>query len=230
MAPDADPTSGQRRQLPLAAVLALALSTSAIGATLLLLLARAWRETSGGLTIDHWAASLAAQGWNGPFANLMQTVTHLGDPATLTVIGAAFAVFLLWRRQPAFALGWLSALAGNAWLNPTLKAVFSRLRPTSDSGLSAAIGYSFPSGHSSGAMVTYGMFAYLVWRMSARRRGVAICGLAIAVILAVGASRVYLGVHFLSDVLAGYASGAAWLALVVAAVEVWCATRKSPSH
>lgn len=225
----ADSTHRQRRQLPLRAVVALALSTAAIGATVLLMLARALRDASDGLQIDRWAAALARQSLDAPLGHLMQAVTYLGDPNTLFVIGAAVAVFLLWRREPAFALGWLSALAGNGWLNPTLKAAFMRLRPVNEVSAAAFIGYSFPSGHSSGAMVTYGMLAYLVWRLAAFRWGVITLWLCLTTVVAVGASRIYLHAHFLSDVLAGYASGAAWLALVIATVEVLHAKLKSPS-
>lgn len=225
----ADSNGRPRRQLGIRTVLALALTTMVAGAATLLLLAWAWRNSPDGLQIDRWAAALVGQGWSAPFAHFMQAVTHLGDPATLAGIGAAVAVFLLWRREPVFLLGWLGALAGNAWLNLTLKDIFMRLRPSNDIGVSTALGYSFPSGHSSGAMVTYGMLAYLVWCVAARRWAVAMPVLALITILAVGASRVYLQAHFISDVLAGYASGAAWLALVVAAVEIWRATQKSLS-
>ncbi len=229
MASSADSAARPRRHLPIRAVLALTLAASASGAAAVLMLAMAWQGSADGLWIDRRAAALVGQSWSAPFAGLMQALTHLGDPKTLTVVGAAVATFLFLRRQPVFALGWLSALVGNAWLNPALKELFMRLRPADDIGVSAALGYSFPSGHSSGAMVTYGMFAYLVWRMSALRSGLAMLALALITILAVGVSRVYLQVHFLSDVLAGYASGAAWLALVVAALEIWRARQKSPS-
>ena len=82
-----------------------------------------------------------------------------------------------------------------------------------------AQGFSFPSGHSSGSMVTYGMLAYLAWRLLPPRWHVAAVMTATAVILTTAASRVFLRVHFASDVLAGLCSGGAWLVLCIASIE-----------
>ena len=90
-------------------------------------------------------------------------------------------------------------------------------------GLVLADGWSFPSGHSSGSVVAFGMLAYLLSRfLPADRAALRLPVLLAAAALAftVGSSRVFLQVHFASDVLAGFASGAAWLAVCVAAVEV----------
>ena len=141
--------------------------------------------------------------------------THVGDPSTLIALAAVVAV-LLWRvQQRVLMAGWLLALAGNAILNPSLKQIFERVRPVHDHGFALATGYSFPSGHSSGAMVTYGMLAYLALRLLPPRWHVPVVMVAIAMVLTTACSRVFLQVHFASDVAAGLLSGAAWLTVCV---------------
>lgn len=141
--------------------------------------------------------------------------THVGDPSTLIAL-AAIVAMLLWRAHRRVLMGgWLLALAGNAVLNPTLKQIFERVRPVHDHGLAQATGFSFPSGHSSGAMVTYGMLAYLALRLLPPRWHTPVVMAAIAMILTTACSRIFLQVHFASDVAAGLLSGGAWLTVCV---------------
>lgn len=84
-------------------------------------------------------------------------------------------------------------------------------------GLTA--GFSFPSGHSSGSVVAYGMLAYLSLRLLPVRWHLPSLLAMVALALTVGASRLFLGVHFASDVMAGFASGIAWLALCITSIE-----------
>ncbi len=147
------------------------------------------------------------------------TLTRLGDPAWLVALGAAIALLLWLRSRRVLAAGWVLALAGNAVLNPLLKRIFERIRPLHADGLVSASGYSFPSGHSSGAMVAYGMLAYLALRTLPRRWHLASLLAAAALVYGVGCSRILLRVHYASDVLAGFASGGAWLLVCIASVE-----------
>ena len=147
-------------------------------------------------------------------------LTHLGDPPVLALLGLVVAVTLWARRERLLAIGWALALGGNALLNPLLKSVFERVRPIHDHGLAQATGYSFPSGHSSGAMVAYGMLLYLALRvLPPRWHAVAAMG-AVALVLGVACSRVFLRVHFASDVAAGLLSGLAWAGVCVAGLEL----------
>ena len=151
--------------------------------------------------------------------HVFAVLTRLGDTATLVVLCVLVATVLLVRGRPWLALGWVCAVGGNGLLNQTLKHVFARARPVHDDGLVLADGFSFPSGHSSGAVVTYTMLAYLALRLlSPRWHLPAVLG-AVALAVTVGASRIFLRVHFASDVVAGFASGAAWLAVCIAAIE-----------
>jgi undecaprenyl-diphosphatase len=112
------------------------------------------------------------------------------------------------------------ALAGNGLLNQTLKQIFGRVRPLDPEGSVLAQGFSFPSGHSAGAVVAYGMLAYLALRLLPARWHLSALLTAVALIFTVGASRLFLRVHFASDVIAGFASGTAWLALCITSIEL----------
>lgn len=150
-------------------------------------------------------------------------ITQLGNTATLSALCIVVAAVLLLRGRRWLALACVLAVCGNALLNTTLKAVFARTRPLHEGGLVQADGWSFPSGHSSGAVVLYGMLAYvllrslppaLAWRMS-----LPLVLLAAATAFSVGCSRIFLQVHFATDVLAGFASGSAWLAVCITSIE-----------
>ncbi len=174
----------------------------------------ALRQTDQALT-DALRASVA------PLTQqLFAVLTHLGDPATLTLLGLGVAVVLVLRRQRALALGWALALAGNGVLNQSLKQVFGRARPQEAHPLVSATGLSFPSGHSSGAVVAYGMLAYLALKLLPVRWQLPALLAAVTLVVTVGASRVFLRVHFAGDVLAGFASGTAWLALCITGMEL----------
>ncbi|MET0543705.1 MAG: phosphatase PAP2 family protein [Variovorax sp.] len=146
-------------------------------------------------------------------------LTHFGDPLMLAVLGLAVAVWLWRHRERLLAAGWLMALGGNAVLNPLLKQVFERTRPVHDHGLAQADGFSFPSGHSSGAMVAYGMLLYIALRLLPTRWHAAAAMGAVALVLGVACSRIFLQVHFASDVAAGLLSGLAWAGVCVAGLE-----------
>ena len=146
---------------------------------------------------------------------LFAAVTHLAGTATLTALSIILALLMAALRQPALMLGWVLALAGNGLLNRSLKALFGRARPPGADPSWAETGFSFPSGHSSGAVVAYGLLAYTALRLlPARWHGASLVA-AVALVWSIGASRVFLGVHFASDVIAGFASGGVWLLLCI---------------
>jgi len=167
---------------------------------------------------DRFTQTLAS---NTPAAavRIFAYMTHLGDPWMLTVIGIVVAIILLLRRQPWLAGAWAIALVGNALLNPALKSVFTRMRPLDMYGMPFTDGWSFPSGHASGSVVTYGMLAYVLIRNLPQRWHLPIILLAAALAFSVGWSRIFLQFHFGSDVLAGFASGSAWLAVCITTIE-----------
>ena len=150
-------------------------------------------------------------------------VTHLADTATLTVLCVAGMLALLWLRRRWLALLVVVAIAGNALLNSTLKAVFARARPLHDPAAELVRGFSFPSGHSSGAVVAYGMLAYVLIRclspVHAARFRLPLVLAATALAFTIGCSRIFIQAHFATDVLAGFASGSAWLAVCIGSAE-----------
>jgi membrane protein DedA with SNARE-associated domain/membrane-associated phospholipid phosphatase len=154
-------------------------------------------------------------------------VSFLGSPGFVAAWGLALIIVLLVRRRALLAGGWIAAVAGGGLLDLALKRVFHRTRPTWDLPLLTARGWSFPSGHAMGSLIAYGMLAYLLVRdAKGRRPRMAIVVGAVLLVLLIGLSRMYLGVHFLSDVLGGYAAGVVWLAACITGLEV---ARRMPS-
>jgi undecaprenyl-diphosphatase len=166
---------------------------------------------------DALRANLAPRALQG-FAAL----THLADTTTLSVLCVLGTLVLVTWRQRALALAWVLAVAGNGILNESLKSLIGRARPLAPEGTLLVTGLSFPSGHSSGAVVAYGMLAYLALRLLPKAWHLPVLVAALALAFAVGISRVVLRVHFASDVAAGFATGSAWLALCITSAELVC--------
>lgn len=144
------------------------------------------------------------------------SITHLGDGWTRAVIGIAVAAVLWHRQHPRWCGVWVVAMAGIGLLNVSLKLLFERARPLYAHDLLVETSWSFPSGHASGGLVTYGMLAFVLCRLLPRVTHLAILSGAAVIALNVGLSRVLLQVHYGSDVLAGFAVGSAWLAACIA--------------
>ena len=149
-------------------------------------------------------------------------VTELGGTGTAILLFGLATLFLLMRRQRRLAAFVVATGIGLAVLGPVTKAIVNRARPVVASPVAETpSNASFPSGHAMTALVTLGVLLLLVLpgvRRQARRWLIA--GTALLVV-AVGVTRLALGVHFVSDVLAGWALGAGWLAVTVAAFRVW---------
>lgn len=147
-------------------------------------------------------------------------ITHLGDAEVQWTLGISIALLLWFTRRRWQAASWIAAVAGNGMMNRALKALFQRERPLHDHGWTVEAGWSFPSGHASGAVAVYGMLAYLIIRNTPSAWHLPTALSAIGVILAVGLSRVVLQVHYFSDVIAGFASASAWLLVCIATAEM----------
>lgn len=153
---------------------------------------------------------------------VFSALTHLADTTTLTVLCVVGTLVLVARHQRDLALVWVLAIAGNSILNQSLKLIVGRVRPLDPAGDLQVPGLSFPSGHSSGAVVAYGMLAYIAVRLLPKVWHLPILLAALALTVTVGISRVVLRVHFASDVAAGFSSGSAWLALCISGFELVC--------
>ena len=147
-------------------------------------------------------------------------VTRLGDPPTLAALAVLVTLALWWRGRQVLAIAYVAAVGGNALLNPALKRVFERVRPLDAQGLPLADGFSFPSGHSSSSLVAYGMLAYVLLRTLPRAWHLPAVLAASATAFSVGASRVFVQAHFATDVVAGFASGSAWLVACIVSAEL----------
>ncbi|NOV22906.1 phosphatase PAP2 family protein [Cupriavidus necator] len=145
----------------------------------------------------------------------MVAVTELGGGRVAVAVGVAVFAWLCWRRAWVVALYWAGALLGARACVMALKLAMARVRPASIySGLES---YSFPSGHATSSMVTYGFLAFLMCLRQPWRVRIPVLALTVVAVAAIGVSRLYLGMHWLSDVAAGYALGLAWIALLGAA-------------
>lgn len=151
--------------------------------------------------------------------SIFAAVTDLGDKRFLIPLATVIAVFMLVRRRWFLASAWIVATAGGALLNAGLKAIFERSRPEHLHGFASADGWSFPSGHSSGSFIVYGLLAYVVVIHSKPRLHLPVAAIAMMLIVCVGFSRVVLQVHYFSDVIGGYAVGIAWVAAWIAGLE-----------
>ena len=150
----------------------------------------------------------------------MLAVTHLNSTIAISAWSVAFAVVLYRMRERYWMLTLALAVPGGLLLNVLLKYAYERRRPHFEDPLITLSTYSFPSGHTAGAVVFYGVLAaFLVSRTSdARKRLACVLG-AVAAVALVAFSRMYLGAHYLSDVLAATCSSTAWLVLCLSSVH-----------
>jgi membrane-associated phospholipid phosphatase len=150
----------------------------------------------------------------------MLFVTHWHQQAGILLMTLLLALHLRARRANYWLLALMLAVPGGMLLNVLLKYTFQRARPRFDEPLLTLASYSFPSGHTSGAMLFYGLLAaYLVCTLPRPGARAAVLGLATLMVALVALSRVYLGVHYLSDVLAGIAFGGAWFAVCITVIS-----------
>ncbi len=141
-------------------------------------------------------------------------VTSFGSTAVAVIVAVALGVYLLKRRQKYWFAATTLTIAGGTLLNRMLKLAFQRARPELDDPIRTFAGYSFPSGHTVAATVVFGAIALLLFvRVKSKRARVLVMLFASLLILMVGFSRIYLGAHYLTDVLAAIAEGIAWMSL-----------------
>ncbi len=169
--------------------------------------------------VDHWFTALLFNDRTSALSQFFYGVTWFGSLYATVGAMAVGTVVLLWqhKRRNVFIL-WLLIL-GVSGLVQVGKRTFRRDRPAQVAYYHEK-GFSFPSGHSATAMTMYGLLGYWFARSSYKKRDRILIGVAaVCLILAVGFSRIYLGVHFLSDVLGGYLLGICWLTVGIAITE-----------
>ncbi len=154
-----------------------------------------------------------------PLTSFFIFVSMLGLQVLWAVFSAVL-VYLAINRQWIHLITWVVGALGGEILNQVLKNIFDRPRPVFTNPLATAESWSFPSGHAMESAILYGLLAYfLLLGVRSRAGRIAIIVAAIVLLLLIGLSRLYLGVHFFSDVAGGYAAGAVWLTVCIGGME-----------
>jgi undecaprenyl-diphosphatase len=184
------------------------------------------------LVEDHWSPLARLDGGarddmhtvavhHATLVTALKVLSTLGSAVVYFPLFATVAAWLVWRRLPRLALFVVVTVGGSALLNALVKLVVHRARPVVSDPVAHANGLSFPSGHAQSAIVAWSVLLLVFLPALGRRWRPLAIAVAVAMVLAIGFARITLGVHFLSDVLAGYVLGAAWVAAMVAAFNAW---------
>ncbi len=143
-------------------------------------------------------------------------LSDIGSFPSMLVLAVVLAAAFVLARRRLFAQVWVAAVFGGGLLNLGLKDIVRRPRPVFTDPFAVVPSWSFPSGHAMGSLIAFSMIAYFLFhRVRSGAGRAAIIGAAALLILGIGASRLYLGVHYFSDVVGGYAAGIVWVAACI---------------
>jgi undecaprenyl-diphosphatase len=152
---------------------------------------------------------------------VMLVITDIHRPLGIGMLASGCALLLLWKRRWYSLLALALAVPGGMLLNIALKNLFQRARPVFDEPLLTLATYSFPSGHVMGSTVFYGVLvAFVFWNVRGWCWRLLMLAIACSMIMLVAFSRLYLGVHYVSDVTAAFIEGLAWLSLCLIIVDI----------
>ncbi len=210
------------RRLTLRLALGL-IAAAGVGAGFLLLTLLVRAKWDPLLDLDSWVADrlhgvAVRHRW---FVDLLKALSDVFDPIVFRVVATVVALVLLWRRRQRLASWTLVTIWGAALLGWLFKIVVDRTRPDLVDAVAAAPGRSFPSGHALTSTVGCAVLLLLVMPLLRGRRRAAAVAVAVAIPLAVGFARIGLGVHYLSDVVAGELLGLAWVSITAAVFRAW---------
>jgi membrane-associated phospholipid phosphatase len=166
--------------------------------------------------LDTWATPFLHGIASPGLDTVMLRLTDIGSSLVIVPIFVVVMALTLWKQRYGAALFLSIASGGALVLNGAMKVLFERPRPHL-AWAKVLPDYSFPSGHTMNAFVFYVALALIVWSVFGRRVGLTAVAVAVAVALGVGVSRIYLGYHYLTDVVGGLVAGIAWLLVVGAA-------------
>lgn len=152
---------------------------------------------------------------------VMHAISYTGKPIFLTFAVGLPALWLLRHGARKLVVFLAVVSIGGGAIDTVVKVAVGRPRPEFDEPIATAFGNSFPSGHSMSSLVCYGALLLVFLPLVPKARRPWAIGATVLLVLAIGFSRLALGVHFVSDVLGGYVLGAAWLIGSVAAFEIW---------
>lgn len=161
----------------------------------------------------------------GYLYGLMTSLSFIGASGSIAVLAFACAVFYL-RRGDRWTAAFIAACpTGAGILDSVLKGLFQRHRPHLWSHAAIIHSYSFPSGHATVSSAFFAGLAYAAWKLWGPQVGLLTASICALLVAGIGFSRVYLGVHWPSDVVAGYALGLTWAFVLVAVFE----SRRNPA-
>ena len=162
--------------------------------------------------------------WIHDFANptldrLMHIITSLNNPDFVSIVAAVTLGLLLWKRCYPEAKIFIIDCAGGVILSYGLKSVFGKTRPDLWQSAIEEVSFSYPSGHALGSTVLYGFLAYL-FATRLPKFAWLIYSLAVLIIALIGLSRLYLGVHWPTDIIGGYGIGFLWLMFCITMLKL----------
>jgi membrane-associated phospholipid phosphatase len=194
-------------------------------AVLLLLAATAWLYAAftgiGPARLDGAVLGGSLEARSAGRTVIVVTVTEAGNTAVMAVLAAVVGVWSWIRGRRADAVFVVGAMVGGAAVFRSLKVLLDRSRPPAVTRLVEHTSESVPSGHATMSMVVIGSLMVLGWAGRSAATRIAMVAAAAVWVGAVGTTRLYLGVHWFSDVLAGWLVGAAWLAVCAALWSRW---------
>lgn len=158
--------------------------------------------------IDDFSYSIVSLFISNTMTNIMKFITFFADPIWCILFSVLVIIF--WKKiRKAFLINLILVFM----LNYILKLIFSRARPI-DINIITETGYSFPSGHAMISLAIYGFLAYLLWKSDYKYKKIGVSLLVLLIVL-IGISRIYLGVHYTSDVIAGFIVSLGYLLLFI---------------
>lgn len=158
--------------------------------------------------IDDFSYSIVSLFISDTMTTIMKFITFFADPIWCILFSVLVIVF--WKKiRKAFLINLILVFM----LNYILKLIFSRTRPI-DINIITETGYSFPSGHAMISLAIYGFLAYLLWKSDYKYKKIGVSLLVLLIVL-IGISRIYLGVHYTSDVIAGFIVSLGYLLLFI---------------
>lgn len=164
---------------------------------------------------------LALQQWHTPFLDhVMVVLTNVGSVSVLLAASLLWAIGLLWRRRQAETVTLAIAVIGAFGLNHWLKELFALSRPALWQQAVTVNFSSFPSGHAMMSLVVFGIIGSLLAVQVPRWRAT-IAAVTVLLVGAIGFSRLYFGVHWLTDLVAGYVAGVVWLVACILSLKSW---------
>ncbi len=171
-------------------------------------------------SIDFWAVDALYKARDAFGLTIFSLITRLADTWAIgSMVALTSMLLLLSKKDRAWILGLIVAVAGAKITEVAIKILIGRERPDGFALLQIDT-FSFPSGHATAAMALFGFIAYLLWQHYPRAK-VFIFVLAAALIALVGMSRVYIGVHYPSDVAGGFLLGYIWVLVGIGVVRYW---------